>query len=57
MVAAGRRMGSITPGPPSRLTAAPYLAVLESVAIEVAGKASHAYELSRGLSDPPAEIV
>ncbi len=45
LVAAGRRDGSIPPGPPSRLTAAALLAILESVAIEVAGKTRHDVEL------------
>lgn len=47
LVAAGRRNGSIPPGPPARLTAAAFLAVLESVAIEVAGKSPHDIELMR----------
>ncbi|WP_207950211.1 TetR family transcriptional regulator [Nocardioides ochotonae] len=47
LVSAGRRNGSIPAGPPARLTAAALLAVLESVAIEVAGKAPHDVELVR----------
>ncbi|MGW7056652.1 TetR/AcrR family transcriptional regulator [Streptomyces sp. NPDC054887] len=45
LISAGRRNGSIPPGPPARLTAAALLAVLESVAIEVAGKSPHDIEL------------
>jgi AcrR family transcriptional regulator len=41
LVTAARRSGSIPPGPPAALTAAAFLAVLESVAIEVAGSAPH----------------
>jgi AcrR family transcriptional regulator len=47
LVTAGRRNGTIPPGPPSRLTATALLAVLESVAIEVAGKTPHDIELMR----------
>ena len=47
LITAGRRNGSIPPGPPSRLTAGTLLAVLESVAIEVAGKSPHDVELMR----------
>jgi AcrR family transcriptional regulator len=45
LVTAARRGGSIPPGPPALLTAAAFLAVLESVAIEVAGEAPHDVEL------------
>lgn len=45
LVAAGRRNGSVPPGPPARLTAAAMLAVLESIATEVAGKSPHDVEL------------
>lgn len=45
LVSAGRRGGSIPPGPPARLTAAAFLAILESVAIEVAGRPPHDVEL------------
>ncbi|MFC4554087.1 TetR/AcrR family transcriptional regulator [Georgenia faecalis] len=47
LVAAGRRDGSVPPGPPPQLTAAALLAVLESVAIEVAGAAPHDVELAQ----------
>jgi AcrR family transcriptional regulator len=50
LVGAARRRGSIPPGPPARLTAAALLAVLESVAIELAGKPPHDLELlARGV--------
>lgn len=45
LIAAARRNGSMPPGPPVSLTASAFLAVLESVAIEVAGKAPHDVEL------------
>lgn len=45
LIRAGRRDGSIPAGPPLRLTAAAFLAVLESVGIEVAGRAPHDVEL------------
>jgi AcrR family transcriptional regulator len=45
LIRAGRRQGSIPPGPPLRLTAGAFLTVLESVGIEVAGKAPHDVEL------------
>lgn len=45
LIAAGRRNGSIPPGPPVRLTARAFLAALEAVAIEVAGSAPHDIEL------------
>jgi AcrR family transcriptional regulator len=45
LIAAARRNGSIPPGPPAPLTASAFLAVLESVAIEVAGRAPHDVEL------------
>jgi AcrR family transcriptional regulator len=41
LIRAGRREGSIPEGPPIRLTASAFLTVLESVGIEVAGKAPH----------------
>lgn len=46
LVAAGRRNGSIPPGPPPRLTAAAFLAILESVGIELADNAPHDVELT-----------
>jgi len=46
LIRAGRRNGSIPPGPPIRLVASSFLAVLESVGIEVAGKAPHDVELA-----------
>lgn len=60
LITAGRRNGSIPPGPPARLTAAALLAVLESVALEVAGKSPHDIELIRRgvrgvLGVPPLE--
>lgn len=45
LVAAARRNGSVPPGPPAALVASAFLAVLESVAIEVAGRAPHDVEL------------
>lgn len=45
LIRAGRREGSIPPGPPVRLTARAFLAVLESVGIEVAGTPPHDVEL------------
>jgi AcrR family transcriptional regulator len=45
LIRAGRRNRSIPPGPPLRLTASAFLAILESVGIEVAGKAPHDVEL------------
>jgi AcrR family transcriptional regulator len=45
LISAARRDGSVPAGPPARLTAAAFLAVLESVAIEVAGRAPHDVEL------------
>lgn len=45
LVTAGRRNGSIPPGPPPRLTAAAILAVCEAVTIEAVGKAPHDLEL------------
>lgn len=45
LVAAGRRDGSMQPGAPARLTAAAFLAILESVGIELAGKAPHDVQL------------
>lgn len=41
LIGAGRRAGSIPPGPPRRLMAAAFLTVLEAVGIEVRGKAPH----------------
>ena len=46
LVRAGRRNGSIPAGPPLRLMASSYLAILESVGIEVAGEAPHDVELA-----------
>ncbi|MDR7385582.1 TetR/AcrR family transcriptional regulator [Promicromonospora iranensis] len=46
LVTAGRRDGSIPAGPPPRLTAAAFLAILESVGIELAGNAPHDVELT-----------
>jgi AcrR family transcriptional regulator len=58
LVTAGRRNGSIPPGPPPRLTAAAFLAILESVGIELAGNAPHDVELTeraaRGVLGVPA---
>lgn len=45
LIRAGRRDGSIPPGPPIRLMASSFLTVLESVGIEVAGEAPHDVEL------------
>ena len=45
LIRAGRRNGSIPSGPPIRLMANAFLAVLESVGIEVAGEAPHDVEL------------
>lgn len=45
LIRAARRNGSVPPGPPALLSAKAFLAVLESVAIEVAGKAPHDVEL------------
>ena len=45
LIRAGRRSGTIPPGPPLRLMARSFLAVLESVGIEVAGEAPHDVEL------------
>jgi AcrR family transcriptional regulator len=41
LIVRARRDGSVPPGPPARLSANAFLAVLEAVAIEVAGKAPH----------------
>jgi AcrR family transcriptional regulator len=46
LVAAGRRNDSIPPGPPPHLTAGAFLAILESVGIELAGNAPHDVELT-----------
>ncbi|MFI9534438.1 TetR/AcrR family transcriptional regulator [Nocardia fusca] len=46
LVRAGRDDGSIPPGPPALLMAKSFLAVLESVGIEVAGEAPHDIELT-----------
>ncbi|WP_231618566.1 TetR/AcrR family transcriptional regulator [Nonomuraea sp. SBT364] len=45
LIAAGRRGGSIPPGPPAHLVAAAFTGVFEAVAIEVAGHAPHDIEL------------
>ncbi|HWM75402.1 MAG TPA: TetR/AcrR family transcriptional regulator [Nocardioides sp.] len=45
LIRAARRSGSVPPGPPLRLMASSFLAVLESVGIELAGKAPHDVEL------------
>ncbi len=45
LIAAGRRNGSIPPGPPQRLTAAAFMGVLESIGIALAGQAPHDVEL------------
>ena len=41
LVARGRRMGRIPPGPPARIVAAAYLSALEGLAIGVAGRTPH----------------
>ncbi len=46
LIRAGRRSGSIPAGPPLQLTASAFLAILESVGIELAGKAPHDVELT-----------
>ena len=46
LIRAARRNGSIPPGPPLRLMASSFLAILESVGIEVAGEAPHDVELA-----------
>lgn len=45
LVTHARRAGDIPPGPPPRPTAAAFLSVLESVAIELAGRSPHDLEL------------
>jgi AcrR family transcriptional regulator len=45
LVAAARRDGQILPGPPAELVARAFMAVLEAVAVEVAGEAPHDVEL------------
>lgn len=45
LIATARGQGSVPPGPPASLTAEAFLAVLESVAIEIAGQAPHDVEL------------
>ncbi|WP_152362151.1 TetR/AcrR family transcriptional regulator [Microlunatus speluncae] len=46
LIMAGRRDGSIPPGPPATHTAQAYLAVIEAVAIAVAGHRPHDVELT-----------
>lgn len=45
LIRAARRNSTIPPGPPIRLMASSFLAILESVGIEVAGEAPHDVEL------------
>jgi AcrR family transcriptional regulator len=61
LIAAGRRSGAIPPGPPPRDTALALIGALESVAIQLAGRAPHDIELveraARGLLGlPPAAV-
>ncbi|MBW9207455.1 TetR/AcrR family transcriptional regulator [Mumia sp. zg.B53] len=62
LVRAGRRDGSIPAGPPPRLTARAFLAILESVGIELARSAPHDVELVEravqgvlGVPSPPVD--
>jgi AcrR family transcriptional regulator len=45
LISRARRVGSVPPGPPARLTARAFTGVLEAVAIEVAGQPPHDVEL------------
>jgi AcrR family transcriptional regulator len=45
LITAGRRNGSIPPGPPPRLMAGAFLNALESVGLKVAGRPPHDVEL------------
>jgi hypothetical protein len=46
LVSAGRRDGSIPPGPPARTTALAFMGALEGAVIAVAGQAPHDQELA-----------
>jgi AcrR family transcriptional regulator len=46
LISAGRRHGSIPPGPPARAVAGAFVGALEGVAIELAGRAPHDEELA-----------
>jgi AcrR family transcriptional regulator len=46
LISAGRRDGSIPPGPPARAVAGAFVGALEGVAIELAGRAPHDEELA-----------
>jgi AcrR family transcriptional regulator len=46
VISAGRRDGSIPPGPPARAMAGAFVGALEGVAIELAGRAPHDEELA-----------
>jgi AcrR family transcriptional regulator len=61
LINAGRRNGSIPPGPPARAVALAYMGALEGAAIALAGQAPHDEELAAravagvlGLEDPAA---
>lgn len=47
LIRAGRREGSIPPGPPATLTAAALTGALEAVGVEVSGRAPHDVELAQ----------
>jgi hypothetical protein len=61
LIAAGRTSGAIPPGPPPRDAASALLAALESVPIQLAGRAPHDTELAervvRGLLGLPPQAV
>ena len=46
LIAAGRRDGSIPPGPPAKVTAIAFLGAIEGAAIELSGQEAHDEELA-----------
>jgi AcrR family transcriptional regulator len=63
LIGAGRRAGTIPPGPPARVVALAYVGALEGAVIELAGQAPHDELLAArvaagalGLSGVPAEL-
>jgi hypothetical protein len=61
LITAGRTSGAIPPGPPPRDAASALLGALESVAIQLAGRAPHDTELAeravRGLLGLPPQLA
>jgi len=64
LIAAGRRAGTIPPGPPARVVALAYVGALEGAVIELVGQAPHDELLAArvaagalGLSGVPAELA